>query len=61
LLSQLNICMEMLITRGKSSSITVAKSTNNGGLKMMKKMWKNRSGVSPVIATILMVAMRSCM
>jgi flagellin-like protein len=23
---------------------------------MMKKMWKNRSGVSPVIATILMVA-----
>jgi archaeal type IV pilus assembly protein PilA len=25
-------------------------------LKMMKKIWKNRSGVSPVIATILMVA-----
>ena len=23
---------------------------------MMKKIWKNRSGVSPVIATILMVA-----
>jgi len=27
-----------------------------GGLKMMKKSWKNRSAVSPVIATILMVA-----